>query len=228
MELNEPNVSFKPEQLQETPYDKAKKVWDERLGTARVQAKNWRYSAFISYGITAFAILVLAYVATRSTFIPYIIELGPNGEVRAVGRADRMNYTPQERELKYFLGELVKKARSLPLDPVVAKENLTSVYKFLRPSAAQKMSEIIKNENPMLRLGNETVHIILHSVVPVSKSSYQVRWVENTYAKEGAPKGTQRMTGIFTLTFATPDTEEAIVANPLGIFVQDFSWSKEL
>lgn len=27
----------------ETPYQKAAQVWDERIGSARVQARNWRY-----------------------------------------------------------------------------------------------------------------------------------------------------------------------------------------
>ena len=30
----------------ETPYQKAAQVWDERIGAARVQAKNWRLMAF--------------------------------------------------------------------------------------------------------------------------------------------------------------------------------------
>ena len=30
----------------ETPYQKAAQVWDERIGSARVQAKNWRLMAF--------------------------------------------------------------------------------------------------------------------------------------------------------------------------------------
>ena len=29
-----------------TPYQKAAQVWDERLGSARVQARNWRLLAF--------------------------------------------------------------------------------------------------------------------------------------------------------------------------------------
>jgi type IV secretory pathway TrbF-like protein len=29
-----------------TPYQKAAQVWDERIGSARVQAKNWRLIAF--------------------------------------------------------------------------------------------------------------------------------------------------------------------------------------
>src|SRR3546814_7870104 len=30
----------------ETPYQRAGQLWDERIGSARVQAKNWRYMAF--------------------------------------------------------------------------------------------------------------------------------------------------------------------------------------
>jgi type IV secretory pathway TrbF-like protein len=30
----------------ETAYQKAAQVWDERIGSARVQAKNWRLMAF--------------------------------------------------------------------------------------------------------------------------------------------------------------------------------------
>ncbi len=29
----------------ETPYQKAGQVWDERIGSARVQARNWRLMA---------------------------------------------------------------------------------------------------------------------------------------------------------------------------------------
>ena len=30
-----------------SPYQKAKSAWDERIGSARVQAYNWRAMAFI-------------------------------------------------------------------------------------------------------------------------------------------------------------------------------------
>ena len=30
----------------ETPYQRAGQVWDDRIGSARVQAKNWRFAFF--------------------------------------------------------------------------------------------------------------------------------------------------------------------------------------
>ena len=34
-----------------TPYQKAAQVWDERIGSARVQARNWRLLAFGCLGL---------------------------------------------------------------------------------------------------------------------------------------------------------------------------------
>jgi type IV secretory pathway TrbF-like protein len=37
----------------ETPYQRAAQVWDDRIGSARVQAKNWRLMAFGSLALSA-------------------------------------------------------------------------------------------------------------------------------------------------------------------------------
>ncbi|GAB5378045.1 MAG: hypothetical protein AcusKO_45070 [Acuticoccus sp.] len=37
----------------ETPYQKAAQAWDERIGSARVQARNWRLMAFGSLILSA-------------------------------------------------------------------------------------------------------------------------------------------------------------------------------
>ena len=37
----------------ETPYQRAALVWDERIGTARVQAQSWRYAFFGALGLSA-------------------------------------------------------------------------------------------------------------------------------------------------------------------------------
>ena len=39
----------------ETPYQRAGQVWDDRIGSSRVQAKNWRFACFgalaLSFGL---------------------------------------------------------------------------------------------------------------------------------------------------------------------------------
>ena len=41
-----PSVRYGRAPEPETPYQKAAQVWDERIGSARIQAKNWRLMAF--------------------------------------------------------------------------------------------------------------------------------------------------------------------------------------
>ena len=41
-----PSVHYGRTPAPVTPYQKAAQVWDDRIGSARVQARNWRLMAF--------------------------------------------------------------------------------------------------------------------------------------------------------------------------------------
>src|SRR5258705_8403945 len=55
-----------------TPYQKAAQIWDERIGSARVQARNWRLMAFgcllLSGGLAASLVLQ----STQGTITPWV------------------------------------------------------------------------------------------------------------------------------------------------------------
>ena len=69
----------------ETPYQKAAQVWDERIGSARVQAKNWRFMAFGCLTLAALMAGGLVWRSAQSIVTPYVIEVDNAGQVRAVG-----------------------------------------------------------------------------------------------------------------------------------------------
>src|SRR3546814_9975985 len=49
-----------------TPYQKAAQLWDERIGSARLQARNWRMMAFGSLALSALLSGGLVWQAARS------------------------------------------------------------------------------------------------------------------------------------------------------------------
>ena len=53
----------------ETPYQRAAQVWDERIGSARVQARNWRYIAFGSLILSAGFAAALVWQSARGTVV---------------------------------------------------------------------------------------------------------------------------------------------------------------
>ncbi len=71
----------------ETPYQKAAQLWDERIGSARVQARNWRLMAFgglmLAGGLGAGSL----WQAARGTVVPWVVEVDRLGQTQAVAPA---------------------------------------------------------------------------------------------------------------------------------------------
>jgi type IV secretion system protein VirB5 len=227
-EFKQPLSNHKPGDGPVSPYQRAKQEWDARIGNAIVQASNWRFATFGTLLLCFLLVFGLIYQSSKSSVVPYIIQVGQNGEVLSVSKAVETNRTPQDNEIKYFLGKWIQDVRGLPLDIVVKKQNWISSYYFMRQSAAVKMNEIIKKDNPMSKVGEQTIAAKLTSIVKMSTQSYQCRWVEEVFSKEGAMLDTYKMTAIITVDFSRPKNEKDIFINPLGLYIKDFSWSKDI
>ena len=82
-----------------TPYQRAAQVWDERIGTARVQARNWRLMALGGLLLSTLLTLVLV-PATFSLADSFERWLGPKfGRILTYrGKQDHGPSTPQAAE----------------------------------------------------------------------------------------------------------------------------------
>ena len=92
-----------------------RQVWDDRIGSARVQAKNWRFMAF---GCLTLALLMAGGLVWRSA--QSIVALrrggGQRGQVRAVGEA-ATPYRPNDAQTAHHIARFVTLVRSLSIDP---------------------------------------------------------------------------------------------------------------
>ncbi|VBB08475.1 bacterial virulence protein virb8 [Lucifera butyrica] len=221
---------YKPDAPPVSPYDAPKQIWDHLLGSAKVEAYSWKIGFFTVLVFLGFSIAGNVYMGSRSSFIPYVVQLNSEGAPKAVGPARETNFKPGEREINYFLCQFVKNIRSISLDPVRTTQDWEASYAYLRPAAANKMNQIMNDEDPSAKLGKETVAVTVRSfgAVPSSGNTYQVRWTEVVYAKDGTRKATRNMTGLFTVATDPPKTEQDILNNPLGLKIADFSWSPDI
>jgi type IV secretion system protein VirB5 len=207
----------------------AKKEWDDRIGNARVQAYNWRMIAFMMGVITLLAISGLIIQSTKATVAPYIVEIGEEGRVAGVGKVNDVKYTPKQEQIKHFLNELIMKTRSVSADSVVYKQNWLSAYTFLTPKAAAKMGDIMQKENQVARLEKkQTVQVQVKVINPIADNTYEIRWSEEVFDMDGHRTELYNMTGVFSIELATPKNEKEIMNNPLGIYIKDLAWSKEI
>ena len=210
----------------QTPYQRAAQLWDERIGSARVQARNWRLMAFAAISLSAGLSGGLLWQSMQSRVIPYVVAVDRLGEPRAISPADR-HYDPTEPQIAWHLARFVTIVRSVSLDPVLMRQNWLSAYDFVTPRGARFLSEYARSADPFGAVGTRTVSVQVTSVVRVSERSFQVKWSETRYER-GNLAGSSRWTGILTILVRQPSSEEVLRKNPLGIYVDAIDWSREL
>lgn len=209
-----------------TPYQRAAQLWDERIGSARVQARNWRLVAvgglLLSSGLAA----GLLWQSMQSRVVPYVVAVDRLGEPRAIAPADR-DYQPTDPQIAWFLGRFVTDVRSISLDPVLMRQNWLSAYDFATERAARFLSAYAREANPFGEVGARTVSVQVTSVVRASERSFQVKWTESEYERGNLARRSH-WTAILSVTLRPPATADVLRNNPLGLYVDGIDWSEEL
>ena len=226
MRFKRPQVRYGDTPQPATPYQSAAQVWDERIGSARVQAKNWRFMAF---GCLALAVLMaggLVWRSAQSIVTPYVIEVDNAGQVRAVGEA-ATPYQPGDAQVAYHLGRFIGLVRGLSIDPIVVRQNWLDAYDYTTDKGAVVLTEYARVADPFSRIGKESVTVQVSSVTRASDSSFNVRWTETRFVN-GALDRTERWNAVISTVLQTPRTEQRVRKNPLGIYVNGLAWSREL
>ena len=209
-----------------TPYQKAAQVWDERIGSARVQARNWRYMAFGCLILSAGFASALVWQSARGTVVPWVVEIDRHGEARAVEPAVA-DYRPTDPQVAWHLARFIEQVRGLPSDPIVLRQSWLRAYEFTTDRGAVALNEYARSNDPFTRVGRQQVSVEVSSVIRASPDSFRIAWSEQHY-ENGQLSRTERWTAILTIVLQQPRTAERLRANPLGIYVNAISWSREM
>jgi type IV secretion system protein VirB5 len=209
-----------------TPYQKAAQIWDDRIGSARVQAENWRLMAFGALTL-AFALAGgLVWQSLQSRVVPYVVEVDKLGGVVAIGPALEP-YNPSDAQIAYYLARFIGDVRSLSIDPIVVRESWLEAYDYATDHGAVFLNDFARVNDPFKAIGARTISVTVTSVVRVSDSSFQVKWTEDMFEHE-ARAGTERWTAILSVVRKEPRNADVLRKNPLGLYVNSLNWSREL
>ncbi len=209
-----------------TPYQKAAQLWDERIGSARVQARNWRLMAFGAFGLSCALAGGMIWQSLQSRVVPYVVQVDRLGAAQAIAPAEA-HYQPTDAQIAYFLAHFIADVRSLSIDPVVVRANWLKAYDFATDHGAVFLNDYARANDPFAHVGERTVSVQVTSVVRVSDSSFQVKWIEQTYDHDALQK-TEHWTAILSVVTKEPANEDVLRKNPLGLYVNGIDWSREL
>ncbi len=210
----------------ETPYQRAAQVWDDRIGSARVQARNWRLMAFGSLFVSAGLAAGLVWQSASGTIVPWVVQVDKLGEAQTVAPASA-GYHPTDPQIAWHLARFIEQTRAIPADPIVLRQNWLAAYDYTTDQGALALNDYARVNDPFAKVGETQVAVDVSSVIRASPNSFRVGWVERRYA-DGALAATERWTAILTITIQTPRDAERLKKNPLGVYVHALNWSKEL
>ncbi|QSR21087.1 conjugal transfer protein TrbF [Hyphomonas sp. KY3] len=220
-----PSVRYSKTPEPVTPYQKAAQVWDERIGSARVQARNWRLMAFGSLLLSAGLSAALVWQSAQGTIVPYVVEVDRLGAAQAVLPAIA-DFRPTDPQIAYHLSRFIENVRQIPADPIVLRQNWLHAYDFTTDKGALALNDYARVNDPFAKVGDMQVSVEVSSVIRASENSFRIAWIERRYAG-GQLAATERWTAILTIVLQQPRDAERLRKNPLGIFVNAINWSRE-
>jgi type IV secretory pathway TrbF-like protein len=226
MRFKRPTAHYGTSPYPETPYQKAGQVWDERIGSARVQAKNWRLMALGCLALSFATSGALIWRSLQSTVTPYVVEVDETGAAKAIGPATEP-YTPSDAQIAHHLAGFISDVRSVSTDPVVVRENWLRAYEFVTTQAATTLSAEAEANDPFTEVGRRSRTVEVVSVVRVSDKSFQARWIEKSY-EQGSLREAKRFTGMFSIVTQPPRDAARLRTNPLGLYIASLSWAEDL
>ena len=210
----------------ETPYQRAAQVWDDRIGSARVQARNWRFMAFGSLALSMGLSAALVWQSTNGSIVPWVVQVGRLGQAQAVAPATA-DYQPNDPQIAFYLARFIEQVRSIPADAIIVRQNWLRAYDFTTQAGALALSDYARANDPFAKVGKQQVAVEVSSVIRASPSSFRIAWIERRY-QDGALASTERWSAILTVTVQPPRDADTLRKNPLGIYVNAINWSKEL
>ncbi len=220
-----PSVRYATTPEPVTPYQKAAQVWDERIGAARVQARNWRLMAFGCLAITGGLGATLVWQSTKDSIVPYVVEVDRLGAAQAIAPAVA-DYRPTDPQIAFHLARFVENVRQIPADPIVLRQNWLGAYDFTTDRGALALNDHARVNDPFAAVGETQIAVEISSVIRASDDSFRVAWIERRYTN-GQLAATEHWTAILTTVIQPPRDAERLRRNPLGVFVHAINWSRE-
>lgn len=210
-------------------YLDARREWNERYGSYIAREGTWRLVALMSLIIGTVSVGGVVYLGSQNRLVPYVVEVDTLGSAVAVRRAD-VATMPNERIIRAQLARWVSNVRSVYVDASAERQVLKEAYGMInrKGQAYTALNDYFRKNDPFQRATTESAGVEVRSVLPVSAQTWRVEWREIRRSRNGEVAADESWEAMISVTSVPPQDEGTILVNPMGIYINDFSWSKRM
>ena len=209
-------------------YLAARREWSERYGGYIESRRRWRRVAVCALGVAAVSTVGVVVLATQSRIVPYVVEVDGRQRPLQVYAAEQLEGgTPVL--VRAALARWVQDLRGVSSDATVQRAAVERVYAHLASGdpAQAAVSEWYEANPPFERAAETTVTVEVSQVLQVSRDTWRLEWVERPRTRGGQVRPRVWWTGTATVARGAVG-EEMLILNPVGLFVREFDWSRDL
>lgn len=204
--------------VRDNPFFSSEKYSDIYAGLA-ANAMTWRVVSIILGTMLLFSFFAFVSVAKNTKVIPYVIQVDQHGysiPIQPIEQSDIDN-----RIIVAQIGQFINNARIRVLNHNAQIQFAKQSYRCIGEDskAFKKLTDYYKEEIPTS--AKNAIEIQLQSIVPISGNLYNAEWREMS-TSANVKRVTKYYKGIFQIEISPPKQIENIIANPLGVFIEDF------
>lgn len=211
------------------PYLNGRREWNERYGDFIAAAAQWRFIALFSLLLSGMCLAGLIYFSGQNHMVPYVIEVDKLGASIAVNKADRAA-VPDKRIIRAQLARWIVDVRSVYLDTVAENKIIHEAYAMVNQHGASYnvLNDYFRSNDPFKKAQEQSVNVAVQSVLPISDNTWRIEWREEVRSRGGHFISENQWQAVVTIVISPPTNEDVLFANPMGIYIDSFSWSNRV
>ena len=140
----------------ESRYMAARQIWDGRIGSAVVQARNWRLAFFTTAILCGGMAAGWFWQSERGTVVPWVVQVDKLGNVEAQGPATG-SFRPTDPIIARDIANFIKDVRNISTDAAVVRADWLDAYKYLTDRGKLALNDYAQHNDPFSKIGKAGV-----------------------------------------------------------------------
>jgi len=212
--------------LNENPFLAGRTEAADRYGHLAKNAAQWRRISLGLFILCIICVVVIIQMSATRTVVPFIVQVDRHGFEIAIAPVQASAI--DDRLIIARIARYVTSLKTVYIDNTAQISLMQFVYNSTPAAsgAERRFLEFYQLNNPMEISRTRTVHVDVHSVLPLGGSQWQADWTTRIYTRLGTHVRNVNYRGVFDIAVDSPTSMVEVMANPLGIFITNFVFSE--